>query len=60
MSIACTGTTLIVTDVFVGRPRISGAMKSELAEVGALTTEQVLRARSLVLTEKAFAALNEA
>ena len=27
---------------------------------GALSTEQVLRARSLVLTEKAFAALNEA
>jgi large subunit ribosomal protein L4 len=33
---------------------------AEASEVGALTTEQVLRARSLVLTEKAFAALNEA
>ena len=33
---------------------------AEVAEVGALSTEQVLRARSLVLTEKAYAALNEA
>lgn len=33
---------------------------AEVAEVGALSTEQVLRARSLVLTEKAFVALNEA
>ena len=33
---------------------------AEVSEVGALSTEQVLRARSLVLTEKAFAALNEA
>ena len=33
---------------------------AEASEVGALSTEQVLRARSLVLTEKAFAALNEA
>jgi large subunit ribosomal protein L4 len=33
---------------------------AEASEVGALTTEQVLRARSLVLTEKAFSALNEA
>ena len=33
---------------------------AEVTEVGALSTEQVLRARSLVLTEKAFAALNEA
>ncbi len=33
---------------------------AESSEVGALSTEQVLRARSLVLTEKAFAALNEA
>ncbi|MFA4964079.1 MAG: 50S ribosomal protein L4 [Thermoleophilia bacterium] len=33
---------------------------AETSEVGALSTEQVLRARSLVLTEKAFAALNEA
>ncbi len=33
---------------------------AEAAEVGALSTEQVLRARSLVLTEKAFAALNQA
>ena len=33
---------------------------AESAEVGALSTEQVLRTRSLVLTERAFAALNEA
>ena len=33
---------------------------ADVTEVGALSTEQVLRARSLVLTEKAFAALNEA
>ena len=33
---------------------------AECTEVGALSTEQVLRARSLVLTEKAYAALNEA
>lgn len=33
---------------------------AEATEVGALSTEQVLRARSLVLTEKAFAALNQA
>ena len=33
---------------------------AESAEVGALSTEQVLRARSLVLTEKAFDALNQA
>ena len=33
---------------------------AEASEVSALSTEKVLRARSLVLTEKAFAALNEA
>lgn len=33
---------------------------AEPAEASTLSTEQVLRARSLVLTEKAFAALNEA
>lgn len=33
---------------------------AESSEVGALSTEQVLRARSLVMTEKAFAALNQA
>jgi large subunit ribosomal protein L4 len=33
---------------------------AESSEVATLSTEQVLRARSLVLTEKAFAALNEA
>jgi len=33
---------------------------AEASEVGALSSEQVLRARSLVFTEKAFVALNEA
>ncbi len=33
---------------------------AESSDVGALSTEQVLRARSLVITEKAFAALNQA
>lgn len=33
---------------------------AEASEVGALSTERVLRARSLVLTEKAFAAMNQA
>jgi large subunit ribosomal protein L4 len=45
-------------------PAVSRSVRNlsyaEVAEVGALSTEQVLRARSLVLTEKAFAALNEA
>jgi large subunit ribosomal protein L4 len=33
---------------------------AEVCEVGSLSTEQVLRSRTLVLTEKAFAALNQA
>jgi large subunit ribosomal protein L4 len=33
---------------------------AEVCEVGSLSTEQVLRSRALVLTEKAFAALNQA
>ena len=32
---------------------------AETAEIGALSTEQVLRARSLVFTEKAFTALEQ-
>lgn len=45
-------------------PAVSKSVRNlsyaEVAEVGALSTERVLRARSLVLTEKAFAALNQA
>ena len=45
-------------------PTVSKSVRNlryaEASEVGALSTERVLRARSLVLTEKAFAALNEA
>lgn len=45
-------------------PAVSKSVRNlsyaETAEVGALSTERVLRARSLVLTEKAFAALNQA
>jgi len=52
---------LIVTH---DEPTVSKSVRNltyaEASEVGALSTEQVLRARSLVLTEKAFTALNEA
>jgi large subunit ribosomal protein L4 len=52
---------LIVTD---GEPTLTRSVRNlsyaEATEVGALSTEQVLRARSLVLTEKAFAALSQA
>jgi len=52
---------LVVTD---DEPTVTKSVRNlryaEASEVGALSTEQVLRARSLVLTEKAFAALNEA
>ena len=45
-------------------PTVSKSVRNltyaEASEVGALSTEQVLRARSLVLTQKAFTALNEA
>ena len=52
---------LVVTS---GEPVISKSVRNlryaETTEVVALSTEKVLRARSLVLTEKAFAALNQA
>jgi large subunit ribosomal protein L4 len=45
-------------------PTVSKSVRNlfyaETAEVSALTTEKILRARSLVLTEKAFSALNQA
>jgi large subunit ribosomal protein L4 len=52
---------LVVTD---DEPNVTLSTRNlvyaESAEVATLTTEQVLRARSLVLTQKAFSALNEA
>ncbi len=52
---------LVVTS---GEPVVSKSVRNlfyvETTEVGALSTEQILRARSLVLTEKAFNALNQA
>lgn len=57
---------LVVPVLFVtlDEPTLTKSVRNlayaQTAEVGALTTEQVLRARSLVLTEKAFAALNQA
>lgn len=52
---------LVVTQ---GEPAVAKSVRNlsyaETAEVGALSTERVLRARSLVLTEKALAALNQA
>jgi len=60
-AIDCAAPVLVVTH---GEPAVSKSVRNlfyaEAAEVGALSTEQVLRARSLVLTEKAFDALNEA
>jgi large subunit ribosomal protein L4 len=51
---------LVVTD---GEPVVARSVRNlryaEPADVRMLSTEQVLRARSLVLTEKAFAALSE-
>ena len=52
---------LIVTN---GEPTLTRSVRNlsyaEATDLGALSTEQVLRARSLVLTEKAFAALSQA
>jgi large subunit ribosomal protein L4 len=60
-AIDCAAPVLVVTN---DEPAVSKSVRNlfyaETAEVGALSTEQVLRARSLVLTEKAFDALNQA
>jgi large subunit ribosomal protein L4 len=52
---------LVVTD---DEPAVTKSVRNlryaEASEAATLSTEQVLRARSLVLTEKAFVALNEA
>jgi large subunit ribosomal protein L4 len=61
VNLDCAAPVLIVTsDEPVVTKSVSNLPYAEATEVAALSTEQVLRARSLVLTEKAFAALNEA
>lgn len=61
VNLDCAAPVLVVTsDEPVVAKSVSNLPYAEASEVAALSTEQVLRARSLVLTEKAFAALNEA
>jgi len=60
-AIDCAAPVLVVThDEPVITKSVRNLFYAETAEVAALSTEQVLRARSLVLTEKAFDALNQA
>lgn len=60
-AIDCAAPVLVVThDEPVIAKSARNLFYAETAEVAALSTEQVLRARSLVLTEKAFDALNQA
>ena len=61
VNLDCPAPVLVVThDELVVLKSVRNLPYAEASEVAALSTEQVLRARSLVLTEKAFAALNEA
>jgi large subunit ribosomal protein L4 len=61
VNLDCAAPVLVVThDEPVVTRSVRNLPYAEATEVAALSTEQVLRARSLVLTEKAFAALNEA
>jgi large subunit ribosomal protein L4 len=61
VNLDCAAPVLVVThDEPVVIKSVRNLPYAEASEVAALSTEQVLRARSLVLTEKAFAALNEA
>jgi large subunit ribosomal protein L4 len=61
VNLDCAAPVLIVThDEPVVMKSVRNLPYAEASEVAALSTEQVLRARSLVLTEKAFADLNEA
>jgi large subunit ribosomal protein L4 len=61
VNLDCAAPVLVVThDEPVVTKSVHNLPYAEATEVAALSTEQVLRARSLVLTEKAFAALNEA
>jgi large subunit ribosomal protein L4 len=61
VNLDCAAPVLVVTH---GEPVVLKSVRNlpyaEASEVAALSPELVLRARSLVLTEKAFAALNEA
>ena len=61
VNLDCAAPVLVVThDEPVVVKSVRNLPYAEASEVAALSTEQVLRARSLVLTEKAFTALNEA
>jgi large subunit ribosomal protein L4 len=61
VNLDCAAPVLFVThDEPVVLKSVRNLPYAEASEVAALSTEQVLRARSLVFTEKAFAALNEA
>ncbi len=61
VNLDCAAPVLLVTqDEPVVTRSVRNLPYAEATEVAALSTEQVLRARSLVFTEKAFAALNEA
>jgi len=61
VNLDCAAPVLVVThDEPVVLKSVRNLPYAEASEVATLSTEQVLRARSLVLTEKAFAALNEA
>jgi large subunit ribosomal protein L4 len=61
VNLDCPAPVLVVTSDEPGVTKsVHNLPYAEASEVAALSTEQVLRARSLVLTEKAFAALNEA
>ncbi len=61
VALDCAAPVLVVTH---DEPAVSKSVRNlfyaETAEVGALSTEQVLRTRSMVLTEKAFDALSQA
>jgi large subunit ribosomal protein L4 len=61
VNLDCAAPVLVVThDEPVVMKSVRNLPYAEAAEVAALSTEQVLRVRSLVLTEKALVALNEA
>jgi ribosomal protein L4 len=61
VNLDCAAPVLVVThEEPVVMKSVRNLPYAEAAEVAALSTEQVLRARSLVLTEKALVALNEA
>jgi ribosomal protein L4 len=51
---------VVTSDEPVVSKSVRNLRYAETSEVLALSTEKILRARSLVLTEKAFKALNQA